>query len=1192
MGKRPRKRTSLALWALVGQVATGDGDAGFPTRTNSPWANGIGIVGARAQSTAAVQGRWAQASALLTPSNDPTLLVVSGRTTVAGQTVDSAPSTSTSLSLNLAEAISDLSHPPWTDLDSVGPISSYASLVPLSSSAALFYGGDASSDPSVSVQTGSDSSWLLSLPSDAATTWAHETSALWPAQPQRRESAYTASATNGTLSRAWLFGGRRPDGSGTTFDELWELQVPVERASGAVEPSSARWAAWDGADGPPAMYDGAAVLVPDASSSRAMPSVYLLGGVEATSGTESAVSFGEVWVFTPSADEIGGGSWEQVEMGGTAPAGRRGHVAVDVGEGKIWIQGGRSADGTSVLRDAWVLDTRKKRWSRARDGRQVWGHSAAMVGETVVLTFGYGPNAPASTALSVYAPGNNTWLSAYVPSYAVVVSNPKAGSSASSTVPTSTQTWYAADQPTASTAAPTASSNDGGTAPENASPSSPDSSDSGSKDDRNDESASPEWTAPGSAGTGAPDSSGSSSGAGGKGENGSGSGPSGGTIAGAVIGSIIGALALGVGAAFAYKRYRDQQRYYTFGSGAGLTGDDEFGGSGGGGGSSLMAEHRLHGGFANSDAYNVGKALPATPSGGLGSAAAAGGIVGALAGLLSPRERNSTAGASPIAGRRRRFDMLKDEENDDVWDAGPGKEGWTRFEDDEPAESVAGTSLSGRGGMGIWDGFGGLAPGVGKISDSLKSSTSYLGGALGGFIGVARSNSRRTPGEEDGFDDVDLAEKAAPTQHRYAEIGFGAQQQSLDPALTPIAEYEEDEDIRSEHDDSRTLESAQTHSSGTHQTRSTQPTSCEVTPTKGAARISRPFSPATSLYGSGFLAQPALYAAGAGLARTTSGQSQASNRFISRSNSSWWSRLNLPKPGLSGEVPTPTASEAIRDPAPAPSMDAISASDPFVDPPAKMPTQPAPSPLSAPPSRQSSYRVTRPDEHGRFGGNGHLVRGEHDASLSSNTSEVTATSSVLEERLRNMDVVQRVRTGSGGDSSTEVTPTIGHTSDGAFGRLPDVTEDPFADAPAVVAHPNRISYTPAQDSVVWAGSVAGALSEVGAPASARRPSTPPPVPSLPIAVVPPTPTYAVPDSPRRRLAGPRPQPLSPATAPTPFSLPRSNSVKDLVATIERRSSMHGDALPLPPTASRAKRTKVEHGLVRKPQLYVANPDVD
>lgn len=59
MGKRPRKRTSLALWALVGQVATGDGDAGFPTRTNSPWANGIGIVGARAQSTAAVQGRCA-----------------------------------------------------------------------------------------------------------------------------------------------------------------------------------------------------------------------------------------------------------------------------------------------------------------------------------------------------------------------------------------------------------------------------------------------------------------------------------------------------------------------------------------------------------------------------------------------------------------------------------------------------------------------------------------------------------------------------------------------------------------------------------------------------------------------------------------------------------------------------------------------------------------------------------------------------------------------------------------------------------------------------------------------------------------------------------------------------------------------------------------------------------------------------
>lgn len=333
----------------------------------------------------ASSSRWSQSSALLSPNDDPTLVVVSGKQTVAGQTVSSTPSTSSSLYLNLSNAVTDLSSPPWQDFATTAPIASYSLLVPLSSSSALFFGGDASSDPSVAVQTGNDSSWLLSLTSTSTSltsSWTHEMAALWPSQPERRELALTASAGNGTLTRAWVFGGQRADGSGMAFGETWELQVAVD-AMGRV--SMPRWTMWTGTGGPPPTYDGTAVLVPS-TQANAMPSIYLVGGVQSVDSASTLAPLDSIWVFTPNA-RLGGGSWAQVKMR-NAPDGRRGHVAVDVGAGKIWIQGGRSADGSTVLSDSAVLDTQKKTWSKTKAGQRVWGQSAAMVGETVVMAFG------------------------------------------------------------------------------------------------------------------------------------------------------------------------------------------------------------------------------------------------------------------------------------------------------------------------------------------------------------------------------------------------------------------------------------------------------------------------------------------------------------------------------------------------------------------------------------------------------------------------------------------------------------------------------------------------------------------------------------------------------------------------------------------------------------------------------------
>ena len=673
-------------------------------------------------------------------------------------------------------------------------------------------------------------------------------------------------------------------------------------------------------------------------------------------------------------------------------------------------------------------------------------------------------------------------------------------------------------------------------------------------------------------------------------------------IAGAVVGSILGALVLGIGGVIAVKRHRDHTVY----SRRAYTGDDDdIHGPGGRGG--LMQEHRFDGGFASSEAYNDGKGLPDPVMARAGAGAGAGAF-GAMAALLTPRKRNP-ANESPI--RTRRLNMLDEEEAaaDETWTDGDWarNKGWTRFhdEDDDAASPALGEvgilSLKGRGGMGVWDGFGGIS----RIGDTVRSSRSFLGGALGGFVGVAEKSDPRDQRDDD--DDEKQAgtaypggdgEKTASSRlHEYGSVApLEPQGAEEDPSLTPIDEWEED-DARVEEAGAvgpNTTESGDTYSavshtatsSETHRSRSTRRTSTEVSPTK-SARIVRPFSPASasnaSLYGSTFAAPqrfgPTTAVVEADLSRALSSTSHVSHRVLTRSNSSWWSRLNLQKNHHQAEVPTPTAAEAIRDPAPAPRMDAITVTDPFSDP------DPVPSEVLEPgPPQPRRRRPDELDEHGRFAtATERFARGVHDRSTSSNTSEATATSSVLEDRLRTMDVVQRVQ--SGGQSSAETTPTMGGNQHGGFEPsameyLDDPFRDPTQSAGAGGSDPRQrspprsaTSPTPQRPDYVY-----------------RSPAKKIRVPTT--TIQPPTPAYAPPDSPRKRLAGPRPEPLSPASGST-FALPRSNSVKDLIANIEKRASQPQDSASVAAAAAVDKapsRTKVVHGFAKKPKLYVANPD--
>ena len=345
--------------------------------------------------------RWGQAGALLSPNEAPTFVVVSGKIPVSGQTIDSTPATASTLALDLSEPIADLAAPPWSPFPSSGsaPIAANGALIPLSSYSGLFFGGDAASDPAIALPTGNDSSRLLSYPvsSTAPPSWTHELASLWPTQPQRRESVFAVSASNGTVTRSWIYGGLRPDGSGTAYDELWEIQTTIN-AKGQVA-STPTWGMWQGRGGPPAMYDGTAVLLPASSDSpTTLPSILLIGGVQSTQGGATALSdLSTAWVFEPS-DNLASGSWQKIKLA-NAPRDRRGHVAVPFGTGAIWIQGGRDLDGSTVYSDAAVLDVKGRRWTPTSSGQAVWGHSAVAVGETILLAFGEHISSPLALLL-------------------------------------------------------------------------------------------------------------------------------------------------------------------------------------------------------------------------------------------------------------------------------------------------------------------------------------------------------------------------------------------------------------------------------------------------------------------------------------------------------------------------------------------------------------------------------------------------------------------------------------------------------------------------------------------------------------------------------------------------------------------------------------------------------------------------
>ncbi|SJX65409.1 uncharacterized protein SRS1_15680 [Sporisorium reilianum f. sp. reilianum] len=351
------------------------------------------LAAVSAQTSAdSIPARWGQASALV-----GSLFVVQGGKTQGtmggGYTFNSAPSDAQMYSLDLSSSF-PLSSPPWQSVSlqqgtSAAPPVSFHTISPLNTTSLLLFGGDAS--PVVPVQTGNDSAYILHLggPSTNRTVAYQPVPASWN-QPMRRMGHTSESNAQGSV---WIVGGQKADGSGIALDQQWNADATASSPSFQLLSSS-----------PPGSLVGAtSTLLSDGT-------VLLLGGLDASGQLQSLQN---LYAYSSKSSK-----WSQTatQSSGNAtlsarqsvfPAPRRDHIAVSLPNQRVFIQGGASADLSTVYSDAWILD-----WSVTPP---VWtllnstggpgprfGHSAVAYGRNILISFGWAGGNAAPTGLHLF----------------------------------------------------------------------------------------------------------------------------------------------------------------------------------------------------------------------------------------------------------------------------------------------------------------------------------------------------------------------------------------------------------------------------------------------------------------------------------------------------------------------------------------------------------------------------------------------------------------------------------------------------------------------------------------------------------------------------------------------------------------------------------------------------------------------
>lgn len=511
----------------------------------------IGAVSAQT-ATDVLPARWGQASALV-----GSLLVVQGGktqgTTGGGYTYGSAPSDGEMYVLDLSSGF-PLSSPPWQAV-SVGeaglaaPAVAFHTITPLNSTSLLLFGGDAS--PVVPVQTRNDSAYIVHLGGSAANrTVIYQTVPTTWSQPMRR--IYHTSESNGR-GQVYIVGGERADGSGIALDEQWNIDTTTSSPTFQLASPS-----------PPGS------LVGSTSTMLSDGTLLLLGGVDPSGQLQTMQNLyaysskSKTWsqTTTTTASNQTLAARQANANSAAFPAPRRDHIAVSLPNQRVFIQGGASADLSTVYSDAWILDwsVNPPVWTmiEATGGPgERYGHSAVAYGREVLISFGWSGGNAAPTGLYVF---DATKLVASASSQGSWT-----GGSWSTTTYTPDPEATRPATPSTNSGSSSGSSSNGSSSSSGGSSTPSTGSDSGS--DGSDSGMSP-GSFPTNTGTTGDDGSAHTD------------GTSNGAKAGAAIGAIVG-VGLVVGAGYAVYRRRSLNNYRRYGDGSvGLLG---FGGRRNGG---------------------------------------------------------------------------------------------------------------------------------------------------------------------------------------------------------------------------------------------------------------------------------------------------------------------------------------------------------------------------------------------------------------------------------------------------------------------------------------------------------------------------------------------------------------------------------------------------------------------------------
>lgn len=402
-------------------------------------------------------------------------------------------------------------------------------------------------------------------------------------------------------------------------------------------------------------------------------------------------------------------------------------------------------------------------------------------------------------------------------------------------------------------------------------------------------------------------------------------------------------------------------------------------------------------------------------------------------------------------------------------------------------------------------------------------------------------------GGEDDYDQITRSRDLWDEDHRQEayrlpqEVNHG--DSATEAMLTPIQEYDEEFEDTPQRSNTFTSDSTETRPSSrgnySYESSDLAVTSRSNGITFGAA-LEPAVSRGQSLYGATFLHAVPTSATTQRLVPRTSISSNDHGEVLTRS-STWWGRLQ----DIASKN-NPTVGERIRDPTPAPQ------------------TKSETSRISSEDLTESTTTALipivyfKPDELGRLDEATRRLRKE--SSISSSTSGDTASSSILEKRMRDMVVVERLRTGSASTSS--FSPTF------------DSEESGF-DLPPTSIDDSHLAYLERDDeeSIVWNGLLERGSGNVSPSKKLRDPFADPDILSSPQKTT-------------QALKGPRPL----LDSILPISPIKSRGVKAMVQELEAAEASGSPLKSKKPKQDRNLSPRIGHELAKRENLFVANPD--